>query len=97
MMRDRQIRLRVRYREIEFLPLGAGRAREIATASRPNDRLMLRRIRAWSASNPLTALPTQATSTLLLNASSSRRKAGFLSAFFFEEEKDRSSRSVRRL
>src|SRR5271170_8093192 len=96
MMPYRRVRLRDRYCEIEFLTLGARRASEIATASSPSDRLMFLRNRAWSESNPSTALLIQIRSTFLLSVSSSRRKAGFLSAFF-EEEQDRSSKSVSRL
>src|ERR1700732_1756923 len=96
LMHNDRKRVRVRYYDVKSFPPGAGWASEIATASNPNDRLMFRLNLAWSVSNPATALLIQVTSTFRLSASSSRCNAGFLKAFF-EEEQDRSSRSVSRL
>ena len=76
--------------------IASGNNIEIVPASNPKDRLMFRRVRACSTSNPSTALWIQAMSIFLLSISSSRCNAGFRKTFVVEEL-DRSSRSVSRL
>jgi hypothetical protein len=104
-MRNRRIQVRVRYRENELFMSRAGRPSEIANASSPNDRLMFRRILAWSASNPSIALLTKVVSTFLLSVSSYALLTQLVSTFllsvssswrkdgfrnvFCEEEQDR--------